>query len=1508
MSFLSGLGDVFHAIGHFVSGTDGNTNAGTTFDNQQDKKQQQNQPQAPQQTSQPQQSGSDNNPVTGNMINLSPLEKTPSNNPSSLTNYNPTPAQPNSLVKAPTPAQPDNNSGVAGAQDNAPNNNGGGGFFHDITHNGVTNWVGNDIVKPTESAFKGAGQGLARILPGGMNDINAENAQVNQDAQNVQDVINKYKAGQLTKTEEQNLITSNANDASQAGSTLDKTVNNMPTTEQFAGDLAQVGAFMIPGAGEAAPEASLLEKVGMGAAKGAGAGAVFGAGGGMSNNENLPGVIKSGVEGAATGAVAGGALPVIGAGLRKVGSFISGNAAADTADAAVNEADRPPNEVAPGLKGANPDLAVAAQPAPTPPMPTFGDVIKDEVTNPATIAEGSTVAGTAADEIAKAADQRAPTAPTPPPQEPLPTVEFNEGPSVSPGTLPPDTVNASPTALVTKTPTPAPVVDAAGNVVTTPKQLQLVADERGGVQVADKPPVVQSPVEAAAAQQPIQVADPTAPVTVDTTPQTQAPTPAEQVQAAAAQEASQAPTPLIAQAADDAERLKNARFQQTVVDASKNPAMKSALEEAAQNKDTAPLAQLNEQAISNVQNMSLPELVQHYGQDFAEGEKGPIDNPQQLYEHLQALRQLEQLPTDAAAQDAAANALRAINDYANRSGVGTRAMQLAYTDMPTSMKVAYLTKLVQKAGGDFGPGNPDFEHLVAAADLQTKFAQTAQDAENAAHDYSTSANQADPNFNDNMKALLARDQEAQGVLYDQNRNVLNILERNLPKSDLGTRVAQQARTSMLSSIGGRGFAMMSTGVNAAQWLTDNTLSSLFGRAINRVNGDNGVRVSFARPGTLVKGAVNGFKGLARDTFGNSPVESVDKALKGHYDNEYSHDNTRYGFIGNHVTAPLRKIVRFGVGSHMAATAGIRDATLEQSARQAAESADIPKENMQGFVDYYKAHPPQQQADEAKQAWMAANNLHKNGVSDTLSKAAGAIENLGNKAGDGKAAATASFVAKQIRTVFVPFSHYMGGFVDKALTDRNMFYNIGRAATARSPQELSDQLAHLTTNVGTAIGAGYGLAQAGIITNKDQNGKNYDGMYFHIGNRYIPVAIAGQAAMPIIMGATYHDAMHDGSKGGSWPQKVVTAAMQTGDNIMKATGVAGTFGGNSSVNQLLAGNGEAGIPKVVGAAVQQHVPAVTGDINAILNRTSLDPTHEAADTKATTLNNATGRQDTNQVATQVNKTLNEIPGVSQLALPRSAGQEAPSELDRMFHAGETSPSQIQAAQLQKAQLNQDQQDYKNDVPIFKPGKNDVPKGYNFDNTLNSDIQTNKFDKAVAGLQNQLKDMTTPGPEHNPPDKIQAVRDRISQFQLAQKNKWSYDDMKQYNSTSVSAWRDMGNPDKSTYDPTTYQKLWAMDATLAKSGVAGTLGIGDGNSVKASSTQKYNLSTGRSRSGSSKASSLVKSNTIGSVAAIPNEDFTTNLKATPITARIPQIALTKPDSLIKAYKISVSNPKA
>lgn len=963
-----------------------------------------------------------------------------------------------------------------------------------------------------------------------------------------------------------------------------------------------------------------------------------------------------------------------------------------------------------------------------------------------------------------------------------------------------------------------------------------------------------------------------------------------EVQAA---EAAVAPTPEVPGAPSG--ELKNARFQNAVVDNTKDPVFKQAFTSDPIEKTGQPLSELNDAAIQKVQNMDLPSLVDNYGKDF--GENSPVTNPQQYYEHLQALRQLEQFSGDPTAADAAANALAAVNDYAYRQGRGLAATKVAYDNMPTSMKVAYVAKMVQKAGGDLSEA--DMQKLFSAADLQGQLAKTAQEAEQKVSELATQAAQsggAKGTFNSAMKDALATEEKAQSALYDQNRAIVDIMQHNLPNSPLGDRIAQSARTMMLSSVGGRAFAIMGTGFNTAQFLADNTLSAAFGKGINAVNrlrGSNAsaVKTSFANPATLIKGAATGIKGLARDTFSSAPVKNVDQYLKKPVDSEYSHDATRYGFIGQHITAPLRKVIRFGVGSHLALTKGVETSSLEQAARASASELGVPKENMQGYVDFYKSHPPANVAEEAKQAWLGVNNLHQNGVSNALGKFASAIDNLGAKAG-GKDGGVISGIAKQVRTVVIPFSHYMGGFVDKMLTDRNSLYNVYRIARARSPQELSDQLGHLTTNVGTTIGLGYGLAKAGIITDKDQDGKNYDGLYFHIGNRYIPVAFAGQAAMPIIMGATYHGALNDGTKGQSWPARLIDTTTKTADSALKAAGVAGTFGSTSGPNQIFAGDSGKGVPAVVGAGVRQHIPGFFGDINSKLDYTSLNPTHEKPLTKATNVNPATGRDVTNTVQTEINKTKAAIPGVAQ-TLPRQPGEAAHDFIDRMLHSGQASGTQQQAAKDLQKQQTQSQADLAKGIPDPN-GQYDTKKGESFEGAVASTIANNEYDKAIPALQQKLAGYGNDNKVD--PKTTKKLQDQIKELNVTKQYGQDGQNVRQlYLNTNLSEWRDMGDPNSDTYDPATYKRLYDYDVQLAKNGVSG--------SSSDSSKNKFTAKTDKNGKGS--GSSTIKDNTIGGTPNLPTLSLGDLVpRKVGSAAAIPTIQQLQPGQLVKKRAISVS----
>lgn len=201
-------------------------------------------------------------------------------------------------------------------------------IIHDITHNPVTNFVGNQIVKPVA---KGGAQF------------------VNQGFQEGKQVVDTSKMMTANATHNPTAF-ANANKQSQkdyAGFKTSGGLGNQGTittkqeaqqgtahgAEKIIGDTALLESTLIPGGGGAAAKgASVGARIGMGAAKGALAGATFGAGSSMRQGAKAGEVAKNAAIGGATGAVLGGAGEGAGiaakAGINKAAPAIRDGAAA----------------------------------------------------------------------------------------------------------------------------------------------------------------------------------------------------------------------------------------------------------------------------------------------------------------------------------------------------------------------------------------------------------------------------------------------------------------------------------------------------------------------------------------------------------------------------------------------------------------------------------------------------------------------------------------------------------------------------------------------------------------------------------------------------------------------------------------------------------------------------------------------------------------------------------------------------------------------------------------------------------------------------------------------------------------------------------------------------------------------------------------------------------------------------------------------------------------------------
>lgn len=138
--------------------------------------------------------------------------------------------------------------------------------IHDASQGvgGAASFVKGAAVQ-TAHAAKGAATGVARMLPGGMNDINAQTKESNTIDKSTQHIIQMQKAGQISKQAASKLLQANAGNASAVSGAQAKSLKSMPTTKEFAGDIAQTALLGFGGGGGKVVEeggAVLLRQVG----------------------------------------------------------------------------------------------------------------------------------------------------------------------------------------------------------------------------------------------------------------------------------------------------------------------------------------------------------------------------------------------------------------------------------------------------------------------------------------------------------------------------------------------------------------------------------------------------------------------------------------------------------------------------------------------------------------------------------------------------------------------------------------------------------------------------------------------------------------------------------------------------------------------------------------------------------------------------------------------------------------------------------------------------------------------------------------------------------------------------------------------------------------------------------------------------------------------------------------------------------------------------------------------
>ena len=853
-----------------------------------------------------------------------------------------------------------------------------------------------------------------------------------------------------------------------------------------------------------------------------------------------------------------------------------------------------------------------------------------------------------------------------------------------------------------------------------------------------------------------------------------------------------------------------------------------------------------------------------------------VSDPAGWFSSMNAIRRLEQIDTPEA-QQAIRNALDAMAEYSSQSGRGMRTVQTVFEDMPTTMKHDYLVNRIEKK---IGQELPDVErqqllYLIERSDeatgrlraLENEAAAMLESGviNNASMSPETKARVSE------LNGLIKKTAKEKEILSgDAYRFYTEQAQRGQGKTPLGKRTADVGRTLMLSSPTGRGFDILSTFTTAADDLITRGISGLIGKGVNLVKGRGTVSASMPNAGKLLEGGIEGLGDVKDSWKGTRRVEDfmteASKASRGDID---------AGGSG------IRQKVRALVEAPTKLTRGLRNDELFRQGMDEAAQQGLRGDAQRAYAELRSAIPDETQLRQAEQAHMRANMLHDNPVSRQLNSLANALDARGGGWG-----------ATLIRNQVAPFTSWLGGNLHRTLTDKNVLWNVGSAINnirKGNAQGAIDDISKFAVNTGEAYAAGYLLTQAGVLTTEDANGDSYGGLYFHIGDRYIPVAVAGTMSVPIILGNAASQGVDAMNETGDVQDMFATLVNEAGRNTLKNAGVASVFGGENNLQQAVdTATREGGdlfdaAAQYAGGIVRQFIPGVTGDVNAVLDQTALNPTGEAADTKVTFENPETGRENTDVMGTELMKTVARIPFAAQ-GLPRKEGQLAKDLLDRMLRStreGDAKATEREGAEslkdmerrlrregvplkdeaikgalddgdydkatrgleykLAKAEADPDASEsskdkirtelmeaqlQRDDVPLTKEG-------------ILARAESGEYDKAIRGANYQLEKMKND--KDTPKSKLEDAEKEVTRLEVTRDGDFPPEVIDLYSKTEVSEWRAMGNPDHEDYDPDVYQMLWAYDEALAEKGAS--------RSKKDGSKQKFTAAKGRGGRGGS-----------------------------------------------------------
>ena len=865
------------------------------------------------------------------------------------------------------------------------------------------------------------------------------------------------------------------------------------------------------------------------------------------------------------------------------------------------------------------------------------------------------------------------------------------------------------------------------------------------------------------------------------------------------------------------------RFANQIDDASTREVVNDALDELNKTlkKNKVNVEQTTENAVKKVNNETLEESLRNAGKTIS-GDGSGLD-PQQITDELMRAKKLLAMEQTPEIQKAVSESINALQDAGSKHGTGLVMFRHLFDSLPPEMKSQYLVervgKQLRKLGVEMQP-NVRAE-LLSKIDNVTNLEKSLDEVETALRANSEKIKltgqgdltRAEVNKLNKLHNSLTIEKEL------ANERALEYSAKAVREHSAGKvdKVIQASKTSMLSNPLGAIRDVVVTPLTSLADLTTNAVQGTAGRVLNKLPGQAGKFREFHLRdlGELAEGNVQGVKDTARAL--TKDERRLDDFVK-----EYQRATRTDSKAG------LRtRVGRFIGDTREAATnitRGQKDLMNVQLVRQQGQKLGLKGKSLDDFVNTTKVISDAKTQDQAAQFWLRSNNLHRNDLSETLGRVAKGLEDKGA-------------VGKLASHIIAPFKSWQAGNFDRLFTDKNMIHNIykiGDGIAKQDSQMVVDNLSRLATNTGEAFVGGMLLQKAGILSDKNTNGEDYNGPYINIGGRSISLNTFGPSAMNMAVGYNLQK-LFNGEH---------ASLGEFSNSLMKQLkGIAGTnqtLGGENPIQTAL-GSGQYGqdenslMAKSAGSIGRMFMPA-SGAMNATnsflnMNET-LNPTGERAKTKATKeVVGADGKvsEKTDALGTEVNKVKNMIPLVSQ-SLPREEGKTFRDPLDIVTAGSHANDSSTKARNEEQA------------VQSAKDAKNARDKQYREGKTPESTdgirkaFEDGDIDRAIRGEEWAMARANDDGELSK--KKRGEYEERINRLKTAKDKNLSVEDVDEYEHTTLSEWRAMADD-----NPELYQKLWAIDEAMAKAGAS----FAKGDNKK----QKYSAKksgSGRGRGGS------------------------------------------------------------